>query len=75
VENVALMGEMRNAYKTLVGKPVERRSFRRPSCIWIGNIRMDLRKTWWDGVDWIYLSRNKGQMRALVYMVMNLGFP
>jgi hypothetical protein len=29
---VALTGEMRNAYKILVGKPEEKRLFRKPRC-------------------------------------------
>jgi len=40
--HVAHMGEMRNAYKIVVGKPEGKRPPRRPRCRWEDNIRMDL---------------------------------
>jgi hypothetical protein len=36
--HVARMGAKRNAYWTLVGKPKEKRSLRRPRCRWVDNI-------------------------------------
>jgi hypothetical protein len=36
------MGEKRNAYKLLVGKPEGRRPLGRPRRRWMDNIRMDL---------------------------------
>jgi hypothetical protein len=36
---------------------------------------MDLREIGWDGVDWIDLTEDRNQWRALVNMVMNLHFP
>jgi hypothetical protein len=36
------MGENRNAYRLLVGKPEEKRPIGRPRCRWVDNIRMDL---------------------------------
>jgi hypothetical protein len=36
------MGEMRNTYKILVGKPEEKRSLGRPSRRWQDNIKVDL---------------------------------
>jgi hypothetical protein len=39
---IARMGEKRNAYRLLVGKPEGRRSLERPRCRWLDNIRMDL---------------------------------
>jgi hypothetical protein len=38
----ALMGEMRNACRLLVGKPEERRPLGRPSCRWVNNVKMYL---------------------------------
>jgi hypothetical protein len=43
--HVARMGEKRNGYRILVGKPEGKR--RR----WVDNIKMDLRETGWDGLD------------------------
>jgi hypothetical protein len=40
--NVARMGEKRNAYRLLVGKPVRNRPVGRPRRRWVDNIRMDL---------------------------------
>jgi hypothetical protein len=41
--HVAQMGERRNAYRILVGKPERRRPLGRPRCRWADNIKMDLR--------------------------------
>jgi hypothetical protein len=40
--HVALMGEKRNAYKLLVGKPEGKRPLGRPRRRWVDNIRVDL---------------------------------
>jgi hypothetical protein len=40
--HVARMGEKRNAYRLLVGKPEGRRPLGRPRRSWVDNIRMDL---------------------------------
>jgi hypothetical protein len=42
--NVASMGEKRNAYRILMGKPEGKRPLGRPRCRWEDNIRMDLRE-------------------------------
>jgi hypothetical protein len=47
------MGEKRNAYRLLVGKPEGRRQLGRPRCRWVDNIRMDLGEVGWNDVDWI----------------------
>jgi hypothetical protein len=41
------MGEMRNAYSILVGKPEGKRPLEKPRRRWKDNIRMDLRKIGW----------------------------
>jgi hypothetical protein len=38
------MGEKRNAYRILVGKPEEKRALERLRRIWVDNIKMDLRE-------------------------------
>jgi hypothetical protein len=47
------MGETRNAYRILVGKPEGKRPLGRPRCRWVDNIKMDLRQ---DGMVWIGLK-------------------
>jgi hypothetical protein len=54
--HVARMGEKRNAYRLLVGKPEERRPLGRPRRRWLDNIRMDLVEVGWDDVGWISLA-------------------
>jgi hypothetical protein len=39
---VARMGEKRNVYRLLVGKPEEKRPLGRPIHRWVNNIKMDL---------------------------------
>jgi hypothetical protein len=41
--HVALMGEKRNAYRILVGKPGLKRPLGRRRCRWVNNIKRDLR--------------------------------
>jgi hypothetical protein len=42
--HVARMGEKRNAYRILVGKPEEKRPLGRPRRRWVDNIKMDVRE-------------------------------
>jgi hypothetical protein len=41
--HVARMGEKRNTYRILVGKPERKRQLGRPRRRWVNNIKMDLR--------------------------------
>jgi hypothetical protein len=50
------MGETRNAYRILVGKPERKRPLGRPRRRWVDSIRTDLREIRWDGMDWIDLA-------------------
>jgi hypothetical protein len=68
------MGEKRNAYRILVGKPEGKKPLGRRRCRWVGNIKMD-REIGWGGMDWIDLTGDRGQFRALMNTVMNLRVP
>jgi hypothetical protein len=73
--HVARIGEKRTAYRILVGKPEGKRPLGRPRRRWVDNIKMDLRETGWDGMDWIDLAQDRDQWRALVNTVINLRVP
>jgi hypothetical protein len=69
--HVARLGEKRNAYSILVGKPEGKRPLGRPRRRWVDNIKMDLR----DRMGWIDMAQDRGQWRDLVNTVLNLRVP
>jgi hypothetical protein len=73
--HVARMGEKRNVYRLLVGKPEGKRPLGRLRCRWIDNIKMDRLETGVSVVDWIGLAQDRYRWRALVNSVMNLRVP
>jgi hypothetical protein len=70
--HVARMGEKRNAYRLLVGKPEGKRPLGRPRHTWVDNNKMDLGEVGWGDVDWIGLAKDRNRWRALVNSVLNL---
>jgi hypothetical protein len=72
---VAHMGEKRNSYRLLVGKPEGKRPLGRPIRRWVDNIRMDLGEVGWGDVDWIGLAKDRNRWRAVVNTVLNLRVP
>jgi hypothetical protein len=60
-EHVARMGEDRNVYKVLMGKPEGKRPLERPRRRWEDGIRMDLKETGWGSVEWIQLAQDSDQ--------------
>jgi hypothetical protein len=68
------MGELKNAYNILVGKPEGNRPLGRPRSMWEDNIRIYLREIGWEGVVWIHIAQDKDQWRDLVNTAMNLRF-
>jgi hypothetical protein len=66
------MGEGRNVYRVLVGKPERKRPLERPRRRWEDGIKMDLREIGCEGVEWIYLAQDGDRWRAVVNAVMNL---
>jgi hypothetical protein len=75
VAHVARMGEKRNAYTLLVGKPEGERPLGRPRRRWVDNIRMDLGEVGWSDVDWIGLAQDRNRWGALVNSVLNFRVP
>jgi hypothetical protein len=57
--HVARMGEGRNVYRVLVGKPEGKRPLERPRCRWEDGIKMVLREIgWgvWNGFTWLRIG-------------------
>jgi hypothetical protein len=75
VEHIARMGEKRNMYRLLMGKPVGKRPLGRPRRRLLDNIRMDLVEVGWGDVDWIGLAQDRDRWRAVVNSVLNLRVP
>ena len=73
--HVARMGEEREAYRVLVGKPEGKRPLGRPRRRWVDNIRMDFWEVGCGYVDWIGLAQDRDRWRTLVSAVMNLRVP
>ncbi|KAJ4438735.1 hypothetical protein ANN_14686 [Periplaneta americana] len=73
--HVARMGESRNAYRVLVGRPEVKRPLGRPRRRWEDNIKMDLREVGYDDRDWINLAQDRDHWRAYVRAAMNLRVP
>jgi hypothetical protein len=71
VGHIALIGEKRNAYRLLVGKP----PLGRPKRRWVDNIKMDVGEVEWGDVDWIGLAQDRNRWRALVNSALNLRVP
>jgi hypothetical protein len=76
--NVARMEQMRNAYNIFFFflENLKRRDHSEgPGVDGKDNIRIGLRETGSDVVDWIHLVQDRDQWRAFVKTVMNLRFP
>lgn len=69
VGHVTCMGELKNAYKSLVWKPEVMRLLGRHSLRQEDSIKMNLRETGWEVVDWIHLAQD--QPWSPVNMVVN----
>jgi hypothetical protein len=70
--HVACMGEGRNVYRVLVGKPKGKRALERPTHRWEDGIKMDLREIGGGGVKWIHVAQDGDLWQVLVNAVMNL---
>jgi hypothetical protein len=69
------MGEKRNIYRLLVGKPEGKRPPEKQKHRWINNIKVDLLEIGLGVLDWIGLAQDRYRWRALVNVVMNLWVP
>jgi hypothetical protein len=69
------MGEKRNMYSLLVGKPEGKRPIGRPRRRWIDNIKMDLSEIGLGELEYIGVARDRKNWRALLNVVVNLRVP
>jgi hypothetical protein len=69
------MGERREGYMFLAGKPEGKIPLGRPRRRWEDNIKMDLLEVGCEGLDWIELAQDRDRWRAVVNAVMNLRVP
>jgi hypothetical protein len=69
------MGEKRNTYMLLVGKPEGKRLLGRTTRKCVDNIKMDLGEVGWGDVDWIGLAQDRNRWRALVNSVLGHRVP
>jgi hypothetical protein len=63
------MEEKRNACRIFVGNPEGKRPLGIPRRRWVDNIKIDLRETGWDGMEWIDLAQDRDKWWALVNML------
>jgi hypothetical protein len=68
------MGEKRNVYRLLVGKPEGKRPLEGPRRRWMDNIKMELLEIGLNVVDWIGLAQDRYRWRALVNSVRTFEF-
>jgi hypothetical protein len=59
--NVALMGEKRNVYRIIVGKPERKRPLGRLRHRWVDNIESNFREIGQDVMDWVDLAQSRDQ--------------
>ena len=73
--HVSGMGEEREAYRVLMGKPEGKRPFGIPRRRCVDNICVDLQEVGCECVDWIGLAQGRDSWRTLLSAVMNLLVP
>jgi hypothetical protein len=73
--HVERLGEMRNVYKILFGKPERKRPLGRRRRRREDNIKIDLRDIGLEGVHWTHIAQNRDQWRAFVNMAMSFRVP
>jgi hypothetical protein len=70
--HVARVGEGRNVYRVLVGKPERKSPLEGPRRRWEDGMKMDLKGDWLAGVEWIHWAQDRDLWLAVVNAVTNL---
>jgi hypothetical protein len=61
--------------RIVVGKPGGEKPLGSLRCRWKYNIKTDLRRIGWDDINWIHVSHDREEWRALVDTAMNFQVP
>jgi hypothetical protein len=69
------MGEGRDVYRVLVGRPEGKRPLGRPRRRWEGNIKMIHWEVGINVANWILMAQDKIRWQAFVSTEMNFRFP
>jgi len=69
------MGERRDVYRVLVGKPEGKRPLGKPRRRWKENIKTDIQEVGCGGMDWIDLAQDSDRWQALVNAGMKFRVP
>ena len=56
---MACMGDGNGVYRVVVGRPERKSPLGRPRHRWECNIKMDLQKVGWRGMDWIVQAQDR----------------
>jgi hypothetical protein len=75
VGHVAHVGEKRDVYRVLAGKPEVKRPLGGDRHRWEGNIKMDLQEVGCGSMDWIKLVKERDRWQAVLNVIMNLQVP
>jgi hypothetical protein len=70
-EHTTCIGEMKNAYRILVGNGEEKRPLGRPKLSCEDNIKTNLQEMICGGVDWVRLAQGCVEYRSSVNTVMS----
>jgi len=69
------MGERRDVYMVLMGKPEGKRPLGRPRCRWEDNTKVGHQELGCGGMDWMELAQDRDSWQAVVNAVVNLWVP
>ena len=69
--HIERIGEGRDVYTVLLGKPGGKRPLERRRRRWKDNIKMDLQEVGCVGMDWIELAQDRDRWMAVVNEVIN----
>jgi hypothetical protein len=73
--HVTRVGDKKDAFRGLVGRPEGGRQVGRTRHRWEDNIKMDFKEVGWGGMDWIAAAQDRDSWCVLVNTVMGFRVP